>query len=67
MATLKIVDNGQEIFLPAKTSEIVRRAVEISAEIERLPSGQVIFHLKGRSVIPEMCRRYRASEMEEKG
>jgi hypothetical protein len=66
MATLKIIDNGEEIHLPSRTAEIVRRVVEISAEIERLASGHVTFNIKGRSVIPELRKCYRASETEEK-
>jgi hypothetical protein len=54
-----VIDNGTEVHLPLKSSEIVRALIEISAEIERLSAGHVAFHLKGRSVIPELTKRYR--------
>lgn len=61
-ASLKIIDNGEEIHLPGKSSEIVRRVAEMSAEIERIRSGHVTFNIKGRSVVPEMRKIYLASE-----
>lgn len=66
MSSIKIIDNGTEIHLPSKTSEIVRAAVEISAEIEQLGSGHVLFNIKGRSVIPEIRKCYKARELPEK-
>jgi hypothetical protein len=63
--TIKIIDGGREIALPAKTSEVIRGAIEVSAEIERIASGRVTFHLKGRSVIPEVTRCYRPRRGEE--
>lgn len=65
MSTLKIIDNGTEIHLPFKSAEIVRRVIKISAEIERIGSGHVLFNLKGRSVIPELRKCFPASEAEE--
>jgi hypothetical protein len=58
--TLTIVDDGREISLPAKTAEIVRGVIEVSAEIERIINGRLTFHFKGRSVIPELTKQYRA-------
>jgi hypothetical protein len=63
--TLKIVDAGREINLPMKTSEIVRAVVEVSEDIERIISGRVTFHFRGRSVIPEMTKHYRPVKIEE--
>lgn len=65
MASIKIIDNGEEIHLPGKSSEIVRCVVKISAEIERIASGHVTFNIKGRSVAPEVRKCYPASEVEE--
>jgi len=56
--TLKILDEGREISLPTKTAEIVRAVVEISAEIELISSGHVTFNIKGRSIVPEVLRRF---------
>jgi len=63
--TLKVIDGTREIHLPAKTSEIVRAVIEVSAEIERTISGKVIFHFKGRSVAPEISRHLRRRELPE--
>jgi hypothetical protein len=63
--TIKIVDNNREIHLPVKTSAIVRVMAEVSAEIEHIASGKVIFHWKGRSVIPEVVKHYRPVKVED--
>jgi hypothetical protein len=65
MSTIRIVDGGREITLPIKSSEVIRGVVEISAEIERIVSGRVTFHLKGRSIIPEVTRCYRPHKGEQ--
>jgi hypothetical protein len=57
--------DGQEAALPKKPSEIVRAAIDISAEIELISSGHVTFNFKGRSVIPETLKRHRVREVPE--
>jgi hypothetical protein len=61
--TIILKDEGREIVLPARTAEILRRVIEVMADVERIPVGRVTFHFKGRSVIPEVSQNYRKSEM----
>lgn len=58
-------EDGAEIRLPAKTMEILRSVVEISAELEHVIAGKVIFHFKGRSVTPELSISYRKRDVAE--
>ena len=55
---VKILDEGRELHLPVKTLEVIRGVIEVSSEIEHIVSGRITFHLKGRSVIPEVTRFY---------
>jgi len=56
-------DKGHELHLPIRTQEILRRMIEIMQEVEPLTVGKVIFHLRGKSVIPEISKTHRKSEL----
>ena len=64
--TIILKDEGREISLPTRTTEILLDVLEVSAEIERAVSGRVTFHFKGRSVATELLKNYQRREAAEK-
>jgi len=57
-------DRSQEVRLPVRTQEILRRVLEIMPQVEHLTVGKVIFNIRGRSVIPEVSETHRQSRAE---
>jgi hypothetical protein len=57
--TIIIKDTGREIILPERTGQVILNVLNIMVDLERVPVGQLKFHLKGRNVVYELSEIHR--------
>ncbi len=57
--TIIIKETGREINLPERTGTVIANVLAIMADLERVPVGQLKFHLKGRNVVYELSEIHR--------
>jgi hypothetical protein len=63
--TIIIKDTGREIILPERTGQVILNVLNIMVDLERVPVGQLTFHLKGRSLVYQLSEIHRPRPLPE--